>query len=39
LRNGVLEPSQHITQRLVFRSTGRRLPGYSLSVLSGQGVP
>jgi cytochrome c peroxidase len=39
LDGGVLEPGERITQRLVFRTGGRRLPSYGLTVLSGQGAP
>jgi hypothetical protein len=40
LRDGVLQPGQRITQRLVF-SDGRRrrLPSYAITLLSGQGPP
>jgi hypothetical protein len=40
LKDGVLQPDQRITQRLVFRNAGRRLPlAYEVTLLSGQGVP
>jgi hypothetical protein len=40
LREGVLEPGQRISQRLVFKHPQRRkLPAYSLTLLSGQGAP
>lgn len=39
LRNGVLDPGQRITVRLVFSNVGRKLPSYDLALLSGQGTP
>ena len=40
LRDGVLQPGQRITQRLVFTDVGRwRLPPYRIELLSGQGNP
>jgi cytochrome c peroxidase len=40
LRDGVLQPGQRITQRLVFSNVrGRRLPPYAITLLSGQGTP
>lgn len=40
LHDGVLEPGQRLTQRLVFGHDGRRrLPSYRISLLSGQGNP
>ena len=38
--DGVLESGRRMTQRLVFRDARRRgLPGYELTLLSGQGTP
>jgi cytochrome c peroxidase len=40
LRDGVLQPGQRLSQRLVFSNVGRRrLPAYTLTLLSGQGSP
>jgi cytochrome c peroxidase len=40
LADGVLQPGQHLTQPLVFNNVGRRrLPGYRITLLSGQGMP
>jgi cytochrome c peroxidase len=40
LPDGVLRPGQRITQRLVFSGTGRSgVSGYSITLLSGQGIP
>jgi cytochrome c peroxidase len=40
LHEGVLEPGQRLTQRLLFGDVRqRRLPPYTLTLLSGQGTP
>ncbi|HEY3255581.1 MAG TPA: hypothetical protein VGJ91_16600, partial [Polyangiaceae bacterium] len=40
LPDGVLQPGQRITQRLLFGDIGRgRLPAYRITLLSGQGNP
>jgi len=40
LPDGVLQPAQRITQRLVFSDVRlRRLPSYTITLLSGQGTP
>jgi cytochrome c peroxidase len=40
LRDGVLQPGQRMTQRLVFSDVRRRrLPSYAITLLSGQGTP
>ena len=39
LKDGVLEPGQRMTQRLVFSGTLWRQPTYGITLLSGQGVP
>ncbi|MFL5306132.1 MAG: cytochrome-c peroxidase [Polyangia bacterium] len=39
LPEGVLQPGQRITQRLVFSGAARKQPTYELALLSGQGVP
>ena len=40
LRDGVLEPGERISQRLVFGDVRhRRLPSYTITLLSGQGTP
>jgi cytochrome c peroxidase len=40
LHDGVLEPGQRLTQRLRFSDVRqRRLPSYTLTLLSGQGTP
>jgi hypothetical protein len=40
LRDGVLQPNQRITQRLVFSDASRRRqPSYEITLLSGQGEP
>jgi cytochrome c peroxidase len=40
LRDGVLQPGERITQRLLFSGAARsRLPAYRITLLSGQGVP
>lgn len=40
LRDGVLKPGERISQRLVFGDVhGRRLPSYTITLLSGQGTP
>jgi cytochrome c peroxidase len=40
LPDGVLQPGQGMTQRLVFSNVNRwRRPAYTLTLLSGQGVP
>jgi hypothetical protein len=40
LREGVLQPGERITRRLVFSGAARRrLPAYDITLLSGQGVP
>ncbi|MEO8182330.1 MAG: cytochrome c peroxidase [Deltaproteobacteria bacterium] len=40
LQDGVLQPGEQITQRLVFSDAARqKLPAYELTLLSGQGVP
>jgi cytochrome c peroxidase len=40
LRDGVLQPGQHITQRLLFNDVGRwKQPPYRIELLSGQGNP
>jgi hypothetical protein len=40
LRDGVLNPGESIRRTLVFSQTeGKHRPGYSLSLLSGQGTP
>jgi hypothetical protein len=40
LRDGVLNPGESITRKLVFSPTpARRRPTYTLSLLSGQGTP
>jgi hypothetical protein len=40
LKDGVLQPAEQITQRLVFSdATERGLPAYEMTLLSGQGMP
>jgi cytochrome c peroxidase len=41
LKDGVLEPGERITRRLVFTGGAgrRRLPAYDITLLSGQGMP
>jgi cytochrome c peroxidase len=40
LKDGVLEPGEQITQRLVFSDAAQRqLPAYEMTLLSGQGMP
>jgi cytochrome c peroxidase len=40
LPDGVLQPGEHITQRLAFNDVGRgRLPTFDVTLLSGQGIP
>jgi hypothetical protein len=41
LKDGVLQPGEQITRRLLFigDATRRRLPAYEITLLSGQGVP
>jgi cytochrome c peroxidase len=40
LQDGVLQPGQRMTQRLVLSSLGgRKLPSYAITLLSGQGTP
>jgi cytochrome c peroxidase len=40
LRDGVLQSGERITRRLVFSDAARRkLPAYTITLLSGQGVP
>jgi hypothetical protein len=39
LPDGVLQPGQQITQRLVFSDAGGKQPAYAIALLSGQGTP
>jgi hypothetical protein len=39
LPDGVLQPGQQITQRLVFSDAGGKQPAYAITLLSGQGAP
>ncbi|HET9953362.1 MAG TPA: cytochrome c peroxidase [Polyangiaceae bacterium] len=40
LPNGVLEPVERLTQRFVFDNPGnKRMPNYTITLLSGQGTP
>ncbi|HKO92029.1 MAG TPA: cytochrome c peroxidase [Polyangiaceae bacterium] len=40
LKDGVLQPGEHITQRFVFSGTAaQRPPAFDLTLLSGQGMP
>lgn len=39
LKDGVLQPDQRITQRLVFKNASRLPLAYEVTLLSGQGVP
>jgi hypothetical protein len=41
LKDGVLQPGEQITQRLVFNGDAarRRVPDHEITLLSGQGVP
>jgi cytochrome c peroxidase len=40
LEDGVLQPGQRMTQRLVLSNVGgRKLPSYAITLLSGQGTP
>jgi hypothetical protein len=40
LNDGVLQPGEQITRRLVFSGAAEgKLPGYEMTLLSGQGVP